>query len=322
MYDIVIVGAGPAGLSAAYAAKTAGLSYIVIERGCLAHTVYQFPVGLILYSTAELIELADVPLIVRDPKPSREDALRYYRRFVEVKVLTVHTYEEVADIRGQDGAFEVHTTDARGPQIYQTRKVILATGAFDQPNRLTIPGEDLPKVSSVFNEAHPYYGREVLVIGGKSSAIETALSLCRAGAKVTLSYRRGAFTGIKYWVLPDLENRIRDGAIRTIMNSTVTEIRSSEVVLEVAGQSSPLIVPNDFVFTMIGHEPDVSFLNRVGVCVGGPDRRPVHNPDTFETSVPGIYVIGVLTAGNSSSEIFIENGRSHGPTVIGHILQK
>ena len=322
MYDVLIVGAGPAGLSAAYAAKTAGLSYVVIERGCLVHTVYQFPAGLTLYSTPELIELADVPLIVRDPKPSREDALRYYRRFVEVKGLTVHTYEEVTDIRGQDGAFELHTTDAKGSHVYQTRKVILATGAFDQPNRLTVRGEDLPKVHHSFKEAHPYYGRETLVIGGKSSAVETALSLYRAGAKVTLSYRRNTFTGIKYWVLPDLENRIKDGSIRAIMNSTVTEIRPTEVVLEVTGRNSPLILPNDFVFCMIGHEPDVSFLNRIGVGVSGADRRPVHNPDTFESSVPGIYVIGVLTAGNISSEIFIENGRSHGPTVIGHILRK
>lgn len=321
VYDVIIVGAGPAGLAAAHAAQSAGLTYLVLERGCIVHTIYQFPAGLTFYSTPELIELADVPLIIREPKPSREDALRYYRRFVETKRLRVHTYEEVTDIAGGDGDFTVHTrTDTRGACVYRSRKIILATGAFDQANRLNVPGEELPKVSHYFKEAHPYFDRDVLVVGGKSSAVETALTLYRAGARVTLSYRRKQFTGLKYWVLPDLENRIREGTIRAVMESTVREIRPSEVALQVAGQPEDLVIPNDFVFCMIGYEPDVAFLRNLGIRVRDQDRRPSHHPETFESNVPGVYVIGVITAGNIGNEVFIENGRQHGPKVIRHIV--
>lgn len=321
MYDVIIVGAGPAGLSAAHAAQTAGLDYLVIEKGCLVNTIHQFPIGLRLYSTPELIELADVPLIVRDAKPTREDALRYYLRFTETKGLAVRTYEEVTGITGHDGDFTVTTRTKTGEaRSYPTRKVILATGAYDHPNRLNVPGEDLPKVSYYFTEAHPYYGQEVLVVGGKSSAVETALTLYRSGARVTLSYRGDRFVGLKYWVQPDIENRIAEGAIRAILRSDVEEIRPAEVVLRIDGHER-VTIPNDFVFCMTGYEPDVSFLRRVGVEVTEPDRRPVHDPDTFETNVRGVYVIGVITAGNISSEVFIENGRLHGPRAVQHIVR-
>jgi len=322
LYDVVIVGAGPAGLSAAYAAKNAGLDYLVIERRCIVHTIYEFPIGLSLYSTPERIELADVPLIARDAKPTREDALRYYRRFVEVNGVEVRTYEEVTDVQGRDGDFSVATQNTGGARVYRTRKVVLATGAFDRPNRLGVPGEDLPKVRNDFREAHPYYGQDVLVVGGGSSAVETALSLCRAGAHVTLSYRRSAFAGLKYWGLPDLENRIREGAIHALMSSVVREIRPSEVVLDIDGHDAPMLIPNDFVFCMIGYAPDTAFFTRLGLAVDKNTCQPVHHPETFESTLPGIYVIGVITAGNISSEVFIENGRLHGPVVMTHIIRK
>ena len=183
-----------------------------------------------------------------------------------------------------------------------------------------MPGEELPKVFHYFKEGHPYFDRDVLVVGGKSSAVETALTLYRAGARVTMSYRRGAFRGIKYWVLPDLENRIAEGSITAIMDSTVKEIRQTEVVLEAAGTER--VIPNDFVFCMTGHGPDVPFLSGTGVQVQPEDNIPVHDPDTFESNVPGIYIIGVITAGNVSSDIFIENSRLHGPKVVEHILAK
>ncbi len=322
-HDALIVGAGPAGLSAALAAQNAGLSYLVIERGCIVHTIYHYPTGLLFYSTPELIELGDIPLIVREAKPTREEALRYYRRFVEVKGLKVHTYEEVTEILGSDGDFTVRThTDGAGAHAYRTRKIILSTGAFDQPKRINVPGENLPKVTHYFKEAHPYYDRDVLVVGGKSSAVETALTLFRSGARVTLSYRRAEFYGIKYWVLPDLENRIKEGSIRAIMSSTVKEIRQRDVVLQVADQDADLVISNDFVFCMTGHEPDVAFLTDIGVEVAGSDRRPAHDQETFESNVPGVYVIGVITAGNIGNEVFIENSRTHGPKVIEHITTR
>jgi thioredoxin reductase (NADPH) len=318
LYDIIIIGAGPAGLSAAYAARNAGLNYLVIERGCIVHTIYQFPTGMTFYSTPELISLGDVPMIVQSQKPTREEALNYYLKFVETQHLNIHTYEEVRSVTGHDGDFTIQSiSQTTGEQAYRTRKVIIATGAFDQASTLNIPGEELPKVHHYFKEAHPFFNRDVLVIGGKSSAVETALSLYRAGARVTMSYRRSKFTGIKYWVFPDLENRIKEGSITALMNSTTKEIRPAEVVLHVAGQDRT--IPNDFVFCMIGHEPDVQFLNSVGVQVRPEDRRPIYNPDTFETDTQGIYIIGVITAGNVSSETFIENSRMHGPKVIEHI---
>ncbi|MBT5872720.1 MAG: YpdA family putative bacillithiol disulfide reductase [Candidatus Latescibacteria bacterium] len=322
-FELIIIGAGPAGLSAALAAKNAGLTYVVIERSCIVHTIFHYPTGLLFYSTPELIELGDVPLIVRETKPTREEALRYYRRFVEVKDLAVRTYEEVTSITGSDGAFTVRTrSSAEGSRTYRTGKVIIATGAFDQPNRLEVPGEELPKVSHYFKEAHPYYDRDILVVGGKSSAVETALTLYRAGARVTISYRKAEFTGVKYWVLPDLENRIKEGAIAALMGSSVKEIRNRDVVLEVEGCDHDHVIQNDFVFCMIGYEPDIGFLSETGISVSSDDRRPAHNPETFESDVPGIYVIGVITAGNIGNEVFIENSRAHGPRVVHDITSK
>lgn len=321
MYDAVIIGAGPAGLAAAYAAQQAGLNYLVVERQCIVHTIYQFPTGLLFYSTPDLISLGDVPLIIQGLKPTREEALNYYLKFVETKGLNVNTYEDVLSISGQDGNFEIRTISQReGDRFYQTRKVILATGAFDSANRLSIPGEELSKVFHYFKEAHPYFDRDVLVVGGKSSAVETALTLYRAGARVTISYRRSKFSGIKYWVLPDLENRISEGSIKAIMKSTVKEIRQTEIVLDKKGTEQ--IIPNDFVFCMTGHGPDVPFLNGTGIKVQPENNMPIHNPNTFESNVFGIYVIGVITTGNVSSDIFIENSRLHGPKAIEHIVNK
>ena len=319
MYDAIIIGAGPAGLAAAHAAQEAGLDYLVVERQCIVHTIYQFPTGLIFYSTPELISLGDVPMIIQGLKPTREEALNYYLKFVETKRLKVNTYEEVLSISGQNGGFEIRTDSQReGVQCYRTRKVVLATGGFDSANRIGVPGEELPKVFHYFKEAHPYFDRDVLVVGGKSSAVETALTLYRAGARVTMSYRRSQFSGIKYWVLPDLENRISEGSITAIMDSNMKEIRQTEVVLDVAGTER--VIPNDFVFCMTGHGPDVPFLHGTGVEVQPENNTPVHHPDTFESNVPGIYVIGVITAGNVSSDTFIENSRLHGPKVIEHIM--
>jgi len=321
LYDAIIIGAGPAGLAAAYAAKQAGMDYLVVERQCIVHTIYQFPTGLVFYSTPELISLGDVPMIIQGLKPTREDALNYYLKFVESQGLKVNTYEEVQSISGSDGDFEIRTVSQReGERTYRTRKVILATGGFDSANRIGVPGEELPKVFHYFKEAHPYFDRDVLVVGGKSSAVETALTLYRAGARVTMSYRRSQFSGIKYWVLPDLENRISEGSITAIMDSNLKEIRQTEVVLDVADEERERVIPNDFVFCMTGHGPDVPFLNGTGVEVLPENNTPVHDPDTFESNVPGIYVIGVITAGNVSSDTFIENSRLHGPQVIEHIV--
>jgi len=318
MYDVVVVGAGPAGLSAAHAAQSAGLQTLVIDKGCIASSIYRYPPFIKMFSTPELLELADIPLVIRGDKPMRQDILNYYRRFVMAKQLQVKTYQTVKDITGGDGAFDVATETGDGRTItYATRKVILATGAYDTPRMLNIPGEELDKVSHYYSEAHPFYNQDVLVVGGKNSAAEAALELYRSGARVTLSYRGERLHGIKYWVQPDLENRIKEGSIIAYFQSHLTRIEAGSATLTLANDRT-LTLDNDFVFCMTGYRPDPTFFKRIGI---GLDETtiPTHSPETFETNIPGIYVVGVVTAGEYSDRVFIENGRLHGPRAVAHI---
>lgn len=322
-YDLIIIGAGPAGLAVANSAQERGLSALVIERGAVANAVARFPVNMRFFSTSNLIELGDVPLISQDEKPNRTEALNYYRRFVEVKRLNVELYRNVTEVmRNPDGTFTVDTLGrADDRKTWTARHVVLATGAYDNPCRLGVPGEDLPHVSHYYVEPHPYFRQKVLIVGGRHSAAEAALEIWRHGGHVTLSYRGHALNGLKYWVQPDIENRIREGSIRAIFNSTVTAIGQREVLLEQDGQE--LAVPADFVLLMTGYEPDTQLLDRIGITYNPETRAPAMNVDTFESrDVPGLYLAGVICAGNISGAIFIENSRNHGERIVEHILSQ
>lgn len=317
--DVIIIGGGPAGLAAAATLQEGGLRVRVYEQGALADSIRRWPYYLRFFSTAANVELGDVPLIVTDDKPTREEYLNYLRRFVRAKRLDVrtrHRVETVTRATGDaDGPFTVAGTDAAGdPFTDQARWVVVATGAFDFARPLGVPGEDLPKVTHYFTEVHPYADSRVAVVGGGTSAVETALLLWRTGAEVTMVVRAGAFRGLKYWQEPDIRNRIANGEIRALMDARVVEILPRELVVEQEGRT--LRLPNDFVLAMTGYQPDVALLRGMGVEMRPDTMRPVHNQETLETNVPGLYIAGVVIAGNVGGEIFIENARAHGEVIL------
>lgn len=326
MQDLIVVGAGPAGLAVAIAAARAGFDYLVVEKGALVNSIYRFPRGMSFFTTAELLELGNLPFVTPNAKPTREEALTYYRRVVEALRLEVATGERVAAVERENGAFVVrsHTESPGGVPVEHRRSarhVALATGYYDQPNRLGIPGEDLPHVSHYFEEAHPYHRRSVIVAGGSNSAAEAALGLYRSGARVTLVHRREALSGsVKYWVRPDIENRIKEGSISARFESRVVEIRPDDVTVE--GPAGSDRVPADAVLLLTGYRPDTALLESAGVRVDPRTQQPEHDPQTLETNVPGLFVAGAITAGSDTNQIFIENGRFHGATIVKAILER
>jgi thioredoxin reductase (NADPH) len=316
LYDVIIIGAGPGGLACAIEAKRQNLKYLIIEKGCLVHSIFRFPADVILFSTPELLEIGDLPFIISTTKPKRLDLLNYYRRTAEHFDLNIHLYETVAGIEGQKNEFRIHTGRQKH---YITRRVIVATGQFDTPNLLNISGENLPKVSHYYTEGHPYFKKNVAVIGGKNSAVEAALDLYHHGVNVTLIHRGESFgKSVKYWILPDIENRIKEGKIRALFNTVVEEIRETKVVVR-NREGKRWEIENDFVFAMTGYRPNIPFLQSIGIKIDA-NGTPVHHPKTLETNVPGMYIAGVITAGVEGSKVFIENLRNHGKEIIGHIL--
>jgi thioredoxin reductase (NADPH) len=325
--DVVVVGAGPAGLAVAIAAKRAGLDCEVLEKGILVDSVYRFPHAMTFFTTAELLEIGDLPFVTPHPKPTREEALVYYRRVVDTYDLAISLGERVTSIgRAEDGTFVLESLGGPGAPVNAVRRrrarhVAVATGYYDHPNRLGIPGEELPHVFHYFDEPHPYYRRPVAVVGGANSAAEAALVLHRAGARVTLVHRRAVLSDhIKYWVKPDVENRIKEGSIAARMNSRPLEIRAGELVIE--GPQGREELPADAVFLLTGYRPDVSLLERAGVRIDPVTLAPEHDPETFETNVPGLYLAGAIVAGLNTNRIFIENGRFHGPLVVKAMLAR
>ncbi|MFQ5650436.1 MAG: YpdA family putative bacillithiol disulfide reductase [bacterium] len=314
--DVVIIGAGPAGLACAIDAKKNNLDYLVLEKGCLVNSIFNFPTHLILFSTPDLLEIGGIPFIVATEKPTRSDLLKYYRIVSEHYDLNIHLFERVESVSGQKGGFTLTTSKGRA---YQTKNLAIATGQYDTPNMMGVPGEDLDKVSHYYTEPHPYYRKKVAVIGGKNSAVEAALDLYKNGAEVTLIHRRETFgSSVKYWILPDIENRIRAGKIRALFNTVVMEIRDeSIVVLRKDGTTQEL--ENDLVLAMTGYNPDTRFLTQIGIELRS-EYTAVHDPNTLETNVPGVYIAGVITAGSDGSKVFIENSRNHGAKIIGNIL--
>ncbi|MBI1746605.1 MAG: YpdA family putative bacillithiol disulfide reductase [Acidobacteria bacterium] len=319
--DVIVVGAGPTGLACAIAAKRAGLTCLVLEKGCLVNSLANFPRDMVFFTTSELLEIGGIPMTSLGYKPTRGEALKYYRAVAQAFQLRVNLYEKVESITRVDGDFHVRTQRrTRQSCGYRTRTIVLATGYYDQANRLGIPGEDLDKVFHYYTEGHRYYNMDVAVIGGKNSAAESALDLFRSGARVTLIHRGPEISAaVKYWIKPDIENRIKAGQIAAYFNAQVIEIQPTTVGL--ATPEGVRRLANDFVFAMIGYHPDTQFFESLGIEIQPLTKQPTHNPKTLESNVAGIYLAGVVLAGMKSNEIFIENGRFHGTVVMETIAQ-
>lgn len=323
IYDVLVVGAGPTGLACGIEAQRAGLKLVIVEKGCLVNSLFSYPSSMTFFTNRERLEIGDLPFTSVNVKPERAEALEYYRRVTGYYRLPIHYQETVLAVKGADGAFRVETQSGdRGKNNYTARKVIIASGYYDLPNYLGIPGEDLPKVSHYALEAHAFYGRKVAVIGGANSAAVTSLDLFRHGAEVTLIYRgRELSRHIKYWIRPDLENRIRENSIRAFFETEVREITRDSVVVETSvGERQRL--ENDFVFALTGYHPDVDLLKSAGVEVDSKSYRPRCDPKTLESNVLGLYLAGVVVSGRHTNEIFIENGRFHGKNIIADLKQK
>lgn len=319
--DIIIIGAGPTGLACAIAAEKAGLDYLVIEKGCLVNSLSNFPTDMVFFTTSELLEIGEIPMTSMGYKPTRAEAIKYYRAVAQTYKLKLRLYEEVEGVAGTDNRFQLSTRTREGEEnSYRARKIILATGYYDRPNRLGLPGEHLNKVFHYYKEGHPYYNTDVAVIGGKNSAAVNALDLYRSGARVTLIHRGpGISSSVKYWIKPDIENRIKAGQIKAYFNTRVIEIRPKMIILD--RPEGILELPNDFVFAMVGYQPDTKFFQSLGVEIHPRTLQPTYDPNTLESNVAGIYLAGVVLAGLNANEIFIENGRFHGQIVIDAIAR-
>ncbi len=312
VFDLLVVGAGPTGLACAIEAQRAGFKAVLVDKGCVCNSLFHYPSHMTFFTTSELLEIGDIPFPSPNAKPTRNEALEYYRQVAAYYRLDVRQYQRVDRITGAEGAFAVHTADRFDRTgVLRTRRLAIATGYYDLPNMMGIPGENLSKVHHYYDDPHPYFGLDVTVIGGKNSAAIAALELWRHGARVTLVHREAEIhPHVKYWIKPDIENRIKNGEIKGYFGSHVVEITPDTVVLQTP--NGPQTLHNDFVFALTGYHPDFTFLEGLGVRFEGPDKLPVCNPETLESNVPGIYLAGVIVAGSRTNEIFIENGRFHG----------
>jgi len=323
-FDLCVIGAGPTGMACAIEAQRAGFRAVLIEKGCLVNSIFHYPANMVFFTTPELLEIGDIPFSTAHQKPNRQEALEYYRNVAQHYKLDVRQYQRVMKITGVDGEFSVSTEDAhqRGHD-YRALKIVLATGYYDLPNVMNVPGEDLPKVFHYYQEPHPFYDTDVLIVGAKNSAAIAALELWRRGAHVTMVHRgTGIHANVKYWIKPDIENRIKAGEVKAYFNSAVCEIGEDFVVIRTPDGEKRL--KNDFVFALTGYHPDFDFLRAIGVefSKNGEEMRPVCDPKTLESNVPGVYLAGVIVAGSKTSEIFIENGRFHGQQIAADLSQK
>jgi len=323
MLDVLIIGGGPAGLAAAIAAKTRGLSYLVLEKGALVNSLLHYPTDMVFFTTPELLEIGGLPFVSPNEKPTRKEALRYYRRVADTFAIDIAFDEPVTGLRrAADGVFRVTSQPKHGESVLrQSRYVVVATGAYDVVNRLDVAGEDLPHVSHYYDGPHAFYRRRVVIVGGKNSAAEAALDLYRNGATAVLVHR-GTTMGesIKYWVKPDIENRIKEGSIAARFSTRVVEITPTHVIVD--GPDGRAEEPADGVLLMTGYRSDTTLLRTAGAEIDATLGAPFHNPDTFETSVPNLFVIGACVAGSQSGRIFIENGRFHGEVAIRTIAAR
>ncbi|HYE89175.1 MAG TPA: YpdA family putative bacillithiol disulfide reductase [Vicinamibacterales bacterium] len=313
--DVIIVGAGPSGLATAIACRHFGLDYLVLEQGSLVDGIARFPINMVFFTTPELMEIGGIPLTTPFDKPTRAEALRYYRKVVDVFQLQVSLYEEVLTVHppsASDDVFVIETRTSRGAtRTRQARNVVLAMGYYNAPNMLNVPGEDLPHVSHFYREAHPFYRQRVVIVGGKNSAAEAALEIHRAGGYVTMVHRGSGFgESVKYWVKPDIENRVKEGSIAAHFNANVVEIRPAEVVLDTG-----VTLPAEGVLLLTGYHADAGFMRQIGIEINPETWSPKYNIDTYETNVPGVFVAGGQLAGKRTGTVFIENGRFHGEVI-------
>jgi len=321
--DVLIVGAGPSGLATAIAAKQHGLDFVIVEKGVLVNSIFNFPTHMVFFTTPELLEIGGLPLVTPYDKPTRLEALRYYRRVVDTYQIPISFHEEVTSIEKEsDGTFIVETKDGRGnARVRQARAIVLAIGYYDRPNYLGVPGEDLPHVNHYYTDAHPYYRGRVVVVGGKNSAAEACLELFRAGVHVTLVHRHASLhDNIKYWVRPDIENRIKEGSVAARFNACVTEITPTTVVISQQGTREEL--PADAVFLLTGYHPDVDLMRKAGIHCDDVTLAPELSMETFETNVPNMFIAGGAIAGKKTGNIFIENGRFHGEKIIAVLTDR
>ena len=317
-FDVVIIGGGPIGIACGLEAKKQGISYIIIEKGTIVNSLFNYPVNMQFFSSSEKLEIDNIPFISKEAKPKRNEALEYYRRIVTSNQLNIHLFEKVLDTEKQDDSFLVKTNKGE----YVAKNVVLATGFYDLPNTIDVLGEDLPKVSHYYNDPHFYASQKLAVIGASNSAIDAALECWRKGAEVTLIIR-GPEVGprVKYWVRPDIINRIEEGSIKAHYNSTVKEIRSDEIIIETP--DGEVVLENDFVLALTGYRPNFAFLEKLGIALSDDAKRlPNYDPETMETNIEGLFLAGVICGGMETHKWFIENSRIHAPIIMNAIKHK
>ena len=318
IFDIIIIGGGPIGLACALEAKQKGLSYIVIEKGALVNSLYNYPVNMTFFSTSEKLEIGGVPFVSNSIKPTRNESLEYYRRVAIAATLNIHLFEEVSSIVKNDTGYSINTNKAN----YTSEAIIIATGFYDLPYLLNVPGEDLPNVTHYYKDPHFYAFQKVLVVGASNSAVDAALETYRKGAQVTMVIRdKEVGERVKYWVRPDIVNRINEGSIKAFFNSTIAAIREKEV--DINTPEGIVTIENDWVIAMTGYQPNLTFLQKIGIDLS-PDeiQKPFYNADTHETNIPNIYLAGVICGGMNTHSLFIENSREHAIKIIGDIVKK
>lgn len=318
MYNVIIIGGGPIGLNCAIEAKKAGLSYVVLEKGVLVNSIYNFPTNMTFFSTSNLLEIGDVPFIAHSDKPTRKEALEYFRRVQESWQLDVKQYTEVNSMNSITGGYELYTNKGN----FQAESVVVSTGFYDNPRKLNISGENLPKVKHYYDDPHPYVDQNILVIGAANSACDVALETYYKGASVTMAIRESEiYPKVKYWIKPNIENRIKEGSIQAYFNTLVTEIRESEV--DLMTPKGAVTLKNDFVLAMTGYKPNYDLFDQLGLPISSDEfKAPLHNQETLETPLENVYVAGVINSGLQTSKLFIENTRVHAGMIIQSILDK
>ncbi|MBB6680667.1 YpdA family putative bacillithiol disulfide reductase [Aequorivita sp. 609] len=317
IFDVLIIGAGPIGIACALESKKNGLSYIVVEKGALTNSLYNYPLNMTFFSTSEKLEIDEIPFISNNPKPTRNEALEYYRRVATSNNLNINLYEKIISVEKNEDSFNVESDKNN----YKAKNIIVSTGFYDIPNTLNIPGENLPKVMHYYKEAHPFVMQNVIVVGASNSSVDAALEIWRKGGDVTMVVR-GPEIGerVKYWVKPDIENRIKEGSIKAYFYSEIEEITESEVLINTP--QGKITLPNDYVVALTGYKPDFNFLQTLGVELSNDKKRlPQYNSDTMETNVEGLYLAGVICGGMETHKWFIENSRIHAKIIVDHLTR-